>query len=100
MYRIAVGFYTLGAFDILGLLDAKVKPTDRAAWRAWIWEQQVRRPWHAGISARRFGDGVPSASSSASTSAFAAPAPSATLVGSMKPGQADDEDDDSEPITL
>ncbi|KAI5118078.1 hypothetical protein M0805_009158 [Coniferiporia weirii] len=41
--RVAVGFYCLGALDVLGLLDAKAKSADRTAWRAWIWEQQVVR---------------------------------------------------------
>ncbi|KAL5482427.1 CDC43 [Sanghuangporus weigelae] len=42
--RMAIGFYCLGALDILGLLETKVKEADREAWRAWIWAQQVRRP--------------------------------------------------------
>ncbi|KAH8114767.1 terpenoid cyclases/Protein prenyltransferase [Phellopilus nigrolimitatus] len=42
--RIAVGFYCLGALDLLGLLDARVRPPERAAWRAWVWAQQVPRP--------------------------------------------------------
>ncbi|THG98576.1 hypothetical protein EW145_g7401, partial [Phellinidium pouzarii] len=41
---VAVGFYCLGALDVLGLLDAKLKDIDRMAWRSWIWEQQVTRP--------------------------------------------------------
>ena len=39
----AVGFYCLNALDLLGLLDTKVKESDREAWRAWIWAQQVKR---------------------------------------------------------
>ncbi|EJC98499.1 terpenoid cyclases/Protein prenyltransferase [Fomitiporia mediterranea MF3/22] len=42
--RVAIGFYCLGALDILGLLDTKISNEDREAWRVWIWSQQVKRP--------------------------------------------------------
>ncbi|KAL5519823.1 hypothetical protein ACEPAG_1483 [Sanghuangporus baumii] len=48
--RMAIGFYCLGALDILGLLETKVKEADREAWRVWIWAQQVRRPPDMGHS--------------------------------------------------
>lgn len=43
-FRVAVGFYCLGALDLVGLLDQKVSEADREAWRNWIWAQQVSRP--------------------------------------------------------
>lgn len=43
-FRVAVGFYCLGALDLIGLLDKKVSEADREAWRNWIWAQQVSRP--------------------------------------------------------
>lgn len=36
----AIGFYSLGSLDIMGLLDSKTKEADREGWRAWIWSQQ------------------------------------------------------------
>ncbi|KAJ6581449.1 terpenoid cyclases/protein prenyltransferase alpha-alpha toroid [Mycena capillaripes] len=39
--RLALGFYCIGALDLLGLLQTKTSETDRASWREWIWEQQT-----------------------------------------------------------
>nr|GAT45676.1 geranylgeranyltransferase type 1 subunit beta [Mycena chlorophos] len=39
--RTAVGFYCVGALDLLGLLDSKTSTSDRENWKEWIWEQQT-----------------------------------------------------------
>ena len=36
----AIGFYALGALDILGLVESKTSEADRENWRAWMWAQQ------------------------------------------------------------
>ena len=38
---VVVGFYCLGAMDLLGILDEQTKETDRDGWREWIWSQQL-----------------------------------------------------------
>ena len=35
-----IGFYALGALDILGLVESKTTEADRENWRAWMWAQQ------------------------------------------------------------
>ncbi|KAJ7623256.1 terpenoid cyclases/protein prenyltransferase alpha-alpha toroid [Roridomyces roridus] len=42
--RLAIGFYCIGALDLLGLLQSKTSEVDRASWREWIWEQQTHGP--------------------------------------------------------
>ncbi|KAF9815988.1 hypothetical protein IEO21_04315 [Rhodonia placenta] len=44
--RAAVGFYCLGALDLLG---AKITDADRAAWRNWLWAQQTRGKYGTGF---------------------------------------------------
>ncbi|KAJ7180618.1 terpenoid cyclases/protein prenyltransferase alpha-alpha toroid [Mycena filopes] len=39
--RLALGFYCIGALDLLQLLRSKTTETDRESWREWIWEQQT-----------------------------------------------------------
>ena len=36
-----MGFYCLGAMDILGRLSEDTKEKDREGWREWIWSRQV-----------------------------------------------------------
>ncbi|EKM49774.1 uncharacterized protein PHACADRAFT_265451 [Phanerochaete carnosa HHB-10118-sp] len=38
--RVAIGFYCLGSLDLLGTLETKTRPEERAAWIRWMWEQQ------------------------------------------------------------
>ncbi|CAK5273999.1 unnamed protein product [Mycena citricolor] len=47
--RMAVGFYCIGALDLLGLLEKKTTPTDRRLWKEWIWEQQIHGPVGSGF---------------------------------------------------
>ncbi|KAJ7765381.1 terpenoid cyclases/protein prenyltransferase alpha-alpha toroid [Mycena maculata] len=39
--RVTIGFYCIGALDLLGVLQTKTSETDRSSWREWIWEQQT-----------------------------------------------------------
>ncbi len=36
----AIGFYSLGCLDILGLVDTKTIEIDRQGWKTWFWELQ------------------------------------------------------------
>ncbi|KAJ7504424.1 terpenoid cyclases/protein prenyltransferase alpha-alpha toroid [Mycena galericulata] len=40
--RLAIGFYCIGALDLLGALQTKTSEPDRSSWREWIWEQQTQ----------------------------------------------------------
>ncbi|KAJ6550530.1 terpenoid cyclases/protein prenyltransferase alpha-alpha toroid [Mycena sp. CBHHK59/15] len=42
--RLAVGFYCIGALDLLGMLQTKTSESDRASWCEWIWMQQTEGP--------------------------------------------------------
>jgi hypothetical protein len=35
----AIAFYSLGTFDVTGLVERKVSPSDRENWKVWIWDQ-------------------------------------------------------------
>ncbi|KAJ7668352.1 terpenoid cyclases/protein prenyltransferase alpha-alpha toroid [Mycena rosella] len=48
-FSLALGFYCIGALDLLGVLQAKTTETDRTSWRAWIWEQQTQGPHGTGF---------------------------------------------------
>lgn len=41
--RLAIGFYCIGALELLELFQSKTSEGDRSSWREWIWEQQTRR---------------------------------------------------------
>ncbi|KAJ7091325.1 terpenoid cyclases/protein prenyltransferase alpha-alpha toroid [Mycena belliarum] len=47
--RLALGFYCIGALDLLGALQSKTTETDRNLWREWIWEQQTHGPHGSGF---------------------------------------------------
>ncbi|CCL99458.1 uncharacterized protein FIBRA_01476 [Fibroporia radiculosa] len=47
--RIALGFYCLGTLDLLGVLETKTTPSEREAWRNWLWEQQTHGRYGSGF---------------------------------------------------
>ncbi|KAJ7155455.1 terpenoid cyclases/protein prenyltransferase alpha-alpha toroid [Mycena crocata] len=47
--RLALGFYCIGALELLGVLQTKTSETDRALWKEWIWEQQTYGPHGTGF---------------------------------------------------
>ncbi|KAI0258818.1 terpenoid cyclases/protein prenyltransferase alpha-alpha toroid [Gloeopeniophorella convolvens] len=54
--RMAVAFYCLGTLDLTGLAPRRISETDRASWRAWIWEQYADGGFRPGPSVGRDAD--------------------------------------------
>ncbi|KIP04227.1 hypothetical protein PHLGIDRAFT_76254 [Phlebiopsis gigantea 11061_1 CR5-6] len=47
--RVAIGFYSLGSLDLLGLLQSKTIDAEREAWRVWLWQQQASGSYGTGF---------------------------------------------------